>query len=101
AGFIDEGNQRFAFCFHLFAQDPLAKMLISLETDPAHRASRSFVDRENHTRSPALLVNCIDPKLSADVSETMCLINLDDFLARFLQLLLVYRLVKLQFDFFA
>ena len=101
AGFIEKGNECLATRFHLFAQDPLAKMLVPLELDPAHRPFRSFVDRENHTRSPPLLVNCIDPKLSADVSETMCLINFDDFLARFLQLLLVYRLVKLQFDFFA
>ena len=100
-GFIDERNNRFSFRFHLLAQSPVAEMRVPLETDLTHRPFCSLVNGENDPCSPMRLVDWIDPKLSADVGEAMCLINFDNFLARFLQLRFIYWLVQSQFDFFA
>src|SRR5206468_9145691 len=76
-------------------------MRISLEINSAHGASDSFVDSVNNARCPALLIDWIYSKLNADVSEAAPLINFDDFLPGFFQLLFVNRLVQFQFDFFA
>src|SRR5206468_1676416 len=100
-GLIEEVHERFAPRLHLFAQHFLAKMLVSLEMDLADRPFHSFVDSENNTRRAAFLIDWIDAKLNADVVVASSLINFDNFLARFLQLLFVYRLVEFQFDFFA
>ena len=101
AGFIEEINGSPAARLHLFAQQLCAKMRISLEINSAHGASDSFVDSVNNARCPALLVDWIYSKLNADVREAAPLINFDDFLPRFFQLLFVDRLVQFQFDFFA
>ena len=100
-GFVHEINKRSAARFHLFAQYRFAEMRVSLEVNRAYRSSHAFADRVHDARRAAFLVNWIDAKLNADISVSSSLINFDDFLARFLQLLFVYRLVKLQFDFFA
>ena len=100
-GFIQEINERLGARFHLFAQYFFAEVRISLEVDLAHRSFNAFVNCVNHARRAALLVNWIDAKLNADVSESSSLIDFDDLLACFLQLLFINRLVEFQFDFFA
>src|SRR5437660_12288584 len=76
-------------------------MRVSFEINSAHRASDSFIDSVNYARCPAFLVDWIYSKLNADVSEAAPLINFYDFVPGFFQLLVVDRLVQLQFDFFA
>src|SRR4030095_10884039 len=76
-------------------------MLISLELNPADCASRSFANSVNHARRSAFHIDWIHSKLNADIIVAASLIDLDDFLARFFQLLFVNRLVQFQFDFFA
>src|SRR4029077_6687103 len=99
--FIHEVNGRPPARFHLFAQYLFTKVGISFEMDLAYRSFRPFVNGENNTRCAALLVNWINAKLHADIIESVPLINVDDFLARFLQLLFADRLVESHFDFFA
>ena len=64
--------------------------------DPAYRALYSFVNRVDDTRSSTFLVDGIDSILYIDVRESLGLIALDNFLARFLHLFFVHRLIDLQ-----
>src|SRR5262249_14568719 len=101
AGLINKRNDRFALRFHLLAQPPVAEMRVPLETDLAYRPFRALVDGENDACSSALLVDYIHPKLHANIGKAVSLVNFDDLLPRFLQLLFVYRLVESQLDFFS
>src|SRR5262249_35078097 len=100
AGFIHEINWRPAARLHLFAQDFLSEVGVSLEPNLLHRSSDAFVDCENNACCATLFINRIDTKLNANVSESTSLIYVDDFLTRFFQLLFVNRVVEWQFDFF-
>src|SRR4030095_14506884 len=76
-------------------------MSVAFKMNSAYRSLDSFVDRENDPRCTAILIDGIDAKLNANVIVAVALINLDHLLARFLEKLLVDRLVDFQFDFFA
>ena len=75
-------------------------MGVSLEPNLLHRSSDAFIDCENNARCATLFINRINTKLNANVSESLPLIHVDDFLTRFFQLLFVNRAVEWQFDFF-
>ena len=75
----------------MFAQDFFAEMLVALEVDAAHRTFDAFVDRINDTRRPFALVDRFDSKIDRDIGEPFDLINVDDFLSRFMELVLVNR----------
>src|SRR5262249_17884093 len=98
---IHEINNGPAARFHLFAQRLSADMLVSLELNLAYCASRSFGDGVNNASRSALQVDWIYSKLNADVVVAASLIDFDDFLATFFQLLFVNRVVEFQLDFFA
>src|SRR5262249_37637848 len=100
-GFIHEIDERPATGFHLFAQRLSFNVLVALKLDLAYRASDAFVHRENHTGSAAFLVDWIHAELNADIIVSMPLVNFDDFFTRFLERLLVNRMIELHFDFFA
>ena len=76
-------------------------MRVAFETNRANRPFHSFANRVNHARSSAPLINGLDPKLHTDVVEPTCFINIDNFLAAFLQLLLVHHRVDSYPDLFA
>ena len=66
-------------------------MLVALEVDATDRAFRAFLDRINHPRRPFALVDRLDSKIDRDIGEPLALINVDDFLPRFLELVFVDR----------
>ena len=76
-------------------------MRVALKPDLAYRASDALGHRENDARCAAFLVDWIHAEFNADVVVSLPLINFDDFLARFLECLLVNRLIELHFDLFA
>src|SRR6266436_7626803 len=71
SGFIHEINWRPAARLHLFAQDFLAEVGVSLEPNLLHRSSDAFIDCENNARCAALFINRINTKLNANVSESL------------------------------
>src|SRR5258708_32638762 len=76
-------------------------MRVALKPDLAYRAFDALVHRENDARCAAFLVDWIHAELNTDVVVSLPLINFDDFLARFLECLLVHRLIEAHFYFFA
>ena len=76
-------------------------MRVALKSDLAYRAFDALVHRENDARCAAFLVDWIHAELNADVVVSLPLINFDDFLARFLECLLVNRLIEPHFYLFA
>jgi len=74
---------------------------VALKSDLAYRAFDALGHRENDTRCAAFLVDWIHAECNADVVVSLPLINFDDFLARFLECLLVNRLIEPHFYLFA
>ena len=101
SGFVDERDHRLAFGLHLLAQDALAEMLVPFKTNAAHRTLHALGNRVNDARRPTALVNRLDPEVHSNIGETLTLISIDDFLPRFLQIVLVDRCVEFHSDFLA
>ena len=76
-------------------------MVVALKPDLAYRASDALGHRENDARCAAFLVDWIHTVLNANVVVSLALINFDDFLTRFLECLLIHRLIEPHFYLFA
>ena len=70
SGFIDDRIERLALGLHLLAQDAIAELRVSFETDAADRAFLPFVDRVDDAGSSARLIG-LDLELDVDVGEAL------------------------------